>query len=228
MRALLDERNFMRAAHLGSVATVMAVPRILSANPHYPALPYVFVALLAMILVSAMATAWSRYGGMCGLLPERRRLWTGVAIGAAAGLAAYPIACTVDPVIRAAMFARGYAGLIEQAFPSTLRGVVALVLWAAGFESVFFIAATMSFFARLTNNQWAAVLGAAALRIGVTYVKLSQAQLLNIMPLVAIGVATTVVAAILYARAGLPAASVFVAVADARHAIYILTNHWED
>ena len=89
-------------------------------------------------------------------------------------------------------------------------GRLALLLWSAGFETFFFVAATMSFLARLTRRQWVAVSGAALFRMFVATVQLEAAQVWEAIPLSpAASAVSAAVASLLFARYGLPAAMLF-------------------
>jgi len=203
MHTYLSFSNFGRALILATGVTLLSVPRIVQG-----ALPldlYIPAALIGMILVAGAATAWSREAGMAGLFPHWRLMVTGVGIAVMISLLAVPIQhAWIDPRTKTALAATGNAHLMALRYPGTMGGCVTVMLWSASFETVFFYAATLSFFARLTNRLWVAVALTVALRLFVSMQQMSGTGVFDaiVLMLVATGVVATA-ACLLFAGTGL-------------------------
>lgn len=208
MRTYLSMPNFLRALVLGLVATVMSVPRLIQGG--LPLGLYVPATLVGMMLVSGAATAWSDRGGMCGIFPARRRMLVGVGIAVLVSAMATPVVhLWVDPSVRKALLATGNAQVMALRYPATVGGCLAVILWSASFETLFFQAATVSFFARLTSRQSIAIVLAVALRLCVSLHQMTELGVVDAVPLMLVSTAVmATVACILFARTGLIATMV--------------------
>lgn len=216
MRTYLSFENLVKASALSAVATAMAAPRLIEGRLSLAF--FIPAAFLALVLVGGAATAWSTSAGMAGLFPERRRLLKGLGVALALALIFLPAALWLDPVLRSALEETGDMQRLALRYPATLRGCLALMLWAAGFETIFSLAAVISFLARLTGSAWAALAGAVLLRLWMTYLQCAGAGLESVMPLFMVSSAILMgVGGLLFVRAGLPAAALFTALLDARH-----------
>jgi len=173
---------------------------------------YVPAALTSMTLVSGAATAWSHHAGMCGLFPERKRMWIGVAIAVTLSALLLPVYEWASPHFERAMQGASRPDLIRVQYPSTVGGCLALMLWAAGFETMFFRAATVSLLARLSQRQWVAISLTVLLCVGIMRLRLNAAGITDMRPaFYAAAAGANLVGALLFARTGLPATMVFFA-----------------
>jgi hypothetical protein len=186
----------------------MTIPRLLAWG--VPLAFYIPATFLSMTLVSGAATAWSTSAGMCGLFPAPRRQLAGMAIAAALAILVLPIFMLyIDPVIVPAIAAKGGQEMLMKRYPVTLSGQIALLLWSAGFETMFLQAAAMSLLSRITGRQWMAVTAAVTLRILLYSHQLDELHILSENPhLLFIAGLMTTASCILFARFGLPAAMV--------------------
>ncbi len=205
-----------KAAALAVPITLMAVPRIVIGG--LDRFAAIAVAFMAMTLIVHFALTWQRSAGMAGMFPARRVCLAGIAVAALLGSLLLLIRLVwLDPVYKYALTRGGEEAIFVLRYPDTAAGALALVLWATGFETVFFLAGAVSFFARLTRRSWAAVVGAVAVRMLVTWLQLSLSAAPETTPLFMVGVAAaTAIGALIYMRAGLPAAMVFSAIVSAR------------
>jgi hypothetical protein len=220
MRDYLAETNLLKSAWLAVIITLMSVLRIMEGRMSLWF--YVPAALLSMTLVCAAITAWSARGGMRGYLPEPAALWRGVGIALALAAALAPIySFFVDPVLRAALAGVLKARAFDLRYPATLRGLLALVLWAAGFQTAFLCAAPMSLLSRLTGSWRAALVVTVALRIMLLHKQIAVCGVSGSVPLFyASAIATALLSCLLFARYGLPAAAAFVAALDLRPLLF--------
>jgi hypothetical protein len=208
MHQYLSQRNLISAVALGFLITIMTIPRLVVWG--VPLGLYIPASFLSMTLVSGTATAWGTSAGMCGPFPEQRRQLAGIAIAAALALLALPLfMLCVDPVMVPALSATGNEMLLRH-YPVTPDGKIALLLWSAGFETMFFHAGAMSLVSRITRRQWVAVTACVALRLFIASHQLAELHIPAANPflLVVSGVVTTA-SCLLFARFGLPTAMVF-------------------
>jgi hypothetical protein len=211
MRDYLSVSTLWKALILGGIVTAMAIPRFLegAVDIHF----YIPASVAAMTLTSGAVVAWGRKGGMCGIWPGTRQGSAGLGLALLLALLATSVYLLgFDPVCRKALEATGNAQMLRLRYPPTLRGRVALVLWSAGFETVFFRASAMSFLARLTGRTSVAVAGSVTLHVMVAAAQLSRAGIYEPLPYTLFLVGTAAAGAIgclLFARAGLPAAMLF-------------------
>jgi hypothetical protein len=209
MRTYLSTHNLLHASILGAAVTVLAIPRILVGG--LSPLLFIPAAFLSMTLISGMATAWGKRAGMCGLFPERKRALQGIGVAVVLLLMLIPVCVLwLDRAIYDAARASGDSYFLKMLFPSTVAGALALVLWAIGFETMFFEVAAMSYFSRLVGRQWIAVVLSVVLRGVVTYARLAGVGATDSawLFLGSVSVAA-VIGCVLFARFGLPAAMVF-------------------
>ncbi|MBN1268046.1 MAG: hypothetical protein JXB04_00520 [Kiritimatiellae bacterium] len=215
MREFLSESNLKRAVMLSLPCTLASVPRVMygQLNPWF----FVPAAFLSLTFAAGMATAWGHRAGLTGLWPERQRLVRGLVIATLAALVLTPAALAVDPILESAFAHARDPGMVGLQYPDTAGGVTALLLWAAAFETVFFVAAAAAFFARISGRTWMVIVGPVILRAAVACIQLSGGHVTEAVPLLLAGVAaTTALTCVLFARYGLPAASIFIAILSAR------------
>ncbi len=216
MRDYLTERNLCRASVIGIFVTAMAVPRMMLAGVSLPL--YIPAGLLSMILVAGAATAWGRYGGLHGLFPDRRRMIAGIMAAVALAIMTLPVAIRLD-ALRVELSAAGAIDhWIAQSPPTEPMAVAALVLWVAGFETIFFQAGTISYLARLFKDWRPALAGAVILRGMVSYAQMGRDLSVDGALWFQIGaLIDATVAGTLYVAAGWPPAAVYAVVLAVRH-----------
>jgi hypothetical protein len=216
MKDYLTEQNLAKAAGLGAMVAMMAMPRLIYAERG--ALQIVPLFLL-MTLVAGAATAWGKQGGLAGLFPPRETVFKGLAVAILAAGVMIPLyRGVVDGRLKEVLLAAGNAEQLRLSFPEEATGAWDLILWSAGFETLFFQAATMALLGRLFKRSWVAVAGAVALRVWVSHLQMSKAGIASTDPvLMGAVVAGSVAACLLYARSGFLPASLFSALLSARH-----------
>ncbi|MFC1498161.1 hypothetical protein ACFLS1_06795 [Verrucomicrobiota bacterium] len=209
MRDYLSVSNLQKALMLSSVAVLMSVPRIILAGVDLRI--YIPAAFAAMTFCAGAGTAWSHRAGMCGLFPARRKMLAGIGV-------AFILACIVtpvylfciDPIFQDALERTGSTSLLMLKYPATISGCLALALWSASFETMFFRVGAMSFFARLIPRQWIVLCLAVTLRVFVSVLQVADAGVVEAVPFFVIGSAiVSAMSCVLFARAGLPAAMFF-------------------
>lgn len=202
MRLYFSERNLFRAITLAIPLSVMSVPRILLS--HADAKLLIPSAFLSLVLIAGAATAWGRCGGLPGLLPPRAQIVSGLAAALVLALVLAPLAYFgLDPAMRAAMTA-GDSPLLRMEYPEGPIETLSLILWVAGFQLVFFVAASMSFFARLLHSRWAALAGAVIVRALVAHLQVRHGHIpTGTWMFIVDTAATTALSCWLFARAGL-------------------------
>lgn len=216
MREYLSESNLRKALLLSAVATAMSAPRILVSG--FPFWILLLEAFIGLSFISGTITAWGRRAGMAGVAPEHKKVLKGLGLAVVLAVFAALIGILwLDPVFYRAYAATGDQRLLQLQYPESPFRILALILWAASFETFFFGAGTMSFLARLFNRQSVAIAGAVTFRLAIACYQLSHAGIVNEFFLFvgSYGVALTVVCW-LFARYGLPAAVVFVGLANLR------------
>ncbi len=216
MRDYLQLSNLSRATRLGGIITLMSIPRLVQGNaPHWL---YVFAAFLCLTLVAGAATAWGETGGMAGLFPRDRRLGVGLVFAVLAGILVGIIhSVALDPLLQEALVDSGNTDRLLLQFPNTIGKQVAIILWVAGFQALFFNAAAMSFLCRLTRRITIALPLAIAFRVFVSHLQLESLHLGAIVPYYAMNGISCAVGCMLFARAGLIPASLFAAILASRH-----------
>jgi hypothetical protein len=116
----------------------------------------------------------------------------------------------IDPLLLPAIKASGDVKMLAIRYPSTLPGQLALFLWAAGFEAMFFQGGIMSVIARATGSQWVAVAVSVGVRTLVTASQLSELNIPNAQAfLMSASSLVTLISCILFARFGFPATMIF-------------------
>ena len=206
MREYLSESNLVKAVGLGSIMAVMAAPRILASGMHARLL--LPAAMMAMTLTCGAATAWGKSAGMVGVFPKKRRLFLGIGLGLLAAALLMPVKLMyLAPMLKGALIRESSARLAMQ-FPSTAWGCMGAILWVAGFETIFLCAAPMSFWARISNRIWVAIILTCGLKLMVGALTLSDLDL-PIAPMLIGAVTVSCVSSFLFARWGLPATMAF-------------------
>ena len=214
MRAYLTESNLVKAAGLAVMVTLMSVPRLVQTGR--PLGLFVVMTFLVMTLVCGAVTAWSRCAGLAGAVTARRTLMRGAAAAAAVGLGSLPIQVFwLDPLLRHALAGGANHSMAALSYPATVGGCLALILWSAGFQTIFFQAAPMSFFARLTGSRLVALGLCLALRVYVAYRQVVYSGMTDCLGLFVVSAAgTAAVGCVLFARYGLAPAMLLAAALD--------------
>lgn len=157
MREYLSTGNLVRAAALGALATVMALPRLVQAGPNGGL--RAVACLASMILVAGAVTAWDRKAGLAGNYPGRARTLIGLAVAAVVALVLSPLQrWAIQPLFEEAVRASADANWVRLQLPDTPGAWAALALWSAGFQTLFCVAAPTCLAARLTRRVWPALI----------------------------------------------------------------------
>lgn len=209
MRDYANIGNLKRAAVLGLTICFMSIPRISEAGLTLST--YLPAAFLAMTLVSAAATAWGDKNGLVGVFPSRNRIIWGLLAAMFCGMCALPVKVYLtDPLLKADLPAR----MLALSFPTSAIGVAGLILWAAGFENMFFNVAATSYFARLSRNMWLAIALSASFRTFVSSRLLLSAGMESPL-LLCLNALSCLISCILFSKSGLPASALFSALTAA-------------
>ena len=211
MRDYLSLSNLGKAFLIGGAATALSLPRIVSAR--FPLETYIPLTFLATTLLAQFAVAWGHKAGLRGMFPAARPMFLGSAIAILLACVLTPIYLrTLDPIFRKALENASDPRLFVLRYPPSLAGKLALTLWSASFEVLFFQAAALAFFARLTGRLWATLLGAVLFRVLVAFLQVSNAGVGAVAsPFILSSAAAGCVSCLIYAYAGMPAAMIFAA-----------------
>lgn len=214
MRNFLSESNLRKAVPLAVILTLMTVGRLVQGGrPLGVYLPMTFLVLLFM---AGAVTAWGQRAGMAGIVTDRRTFALGATIAAGLSLMALPLSLFwLDPILKPALQAATQPSTFILTYPPTVGGCLALLLWSAGFQTLFLQAAPMSLFARLTNRRAVAVGLCVALRIYVTHLQAAGAGMTTgVGLLVASAAVATSAGCLVFARFGLVPAMLLAAGLD--------------
>jgi hypothetical protein len=203
MRDFLSMRNLLQAMALSAVVTATSSPWILRAGM-WPGLliPSSFV---LMTFVCGFVTAWGTSAGMPGIVTDRRTLVRGIIAAALLSLVVIPIQVFItDPILYNALLGSAKPSAVNHAFPAAFGDRLALLLWGAGFQTMFLEAAPMSFFARLAKRQHLAVGFCLVFRAYVAHLQIAQQGMTDAVPLFLVSnILVGAAGCILFARCGL-------------------------
>ena len=221
MRDYLSISNLGKAAGLAALMTLMSVGRLVQGQKSLAF--YIPVTFCAMMFIAGAVAAWGRRAGMAGIVTDRRTLCSGVALALLLALLALPVyVWGLDAILRNALRSATSRTLLNLSYPATVGGCLALMLWSAGFQTMFFVAAPMSLFARLTNRQSVALGLTLAVRFYVMHRQMTEAGVSAAVPLFyGLALATTLAGGLLFARYGLAPAMLFAAALDLRLLLYV-------
>ena len=210
MQRYFSIENFRQAILFGAVMTLFSSPRIFASAvlPVY----YVIPAFALLTLVAAAVTAWGQCEGMKGAFPQGKTMLYGLVPAFILLILLSPLKLFwLNPLFYSALQETGNVGALRLGFPESVTTGIALTLWTMSFETFFFQAAAMSFFAKLTKHIAAALVLSAMLRFFVTWLRiegigiesgqveiLSNAVLMNLL------------SCLLFMRYGLPAPMLFI------------------
>lgn len=224
MSAYLTSANLSQAARIAAVTGLMAIPRILDRSDGNASIILALSTFPLLAIIAGAATAWGEHGGLSGVFPDRRRVmpWTFAAVFV--GIVLLPVMLWGDSY-RQLSLSEDDALRLANEVPKNTDAAIALILWSAGFETVLFQAGIMSFVARLTGSGIAAIVAGPVFKVFVFVLQCASSGFGPVSPFVAGGaIATSSIACVLYARAGLPAAMAFNAVISSRHLIILITG----
>lgn len=221
MRDFVSERNLRKAFWIGSAVTLTAVPRMQLAGVNLGI--YIPAGLLSMVAASGVATAWGRYGGLHGFVPHWRRAISGVTIAFGVAMLAWWPATRLDVALFELLHQAATPSWLTLRYPADPVAVMALLLWVAGFETVFFQAAVISYLARLTRDWRPALAGAVVLRGWIWHNQINGLLDGKIPPgwMVLAVMTDAAVAGGLYVKAGWPAAAAYAVTLNLRHFRYL-------
>jgi len=214
MRTFLSTSNLYKAAGLAALITVMATGRIAAGGKNLSL--YVPMAFLTMMFIAGAVTAWGRLAGMPGIVTDRAHFLQGALLATAASILALPVHLWwLDPLIRNTLLTTGNHTMLDMAYPSTIGGRLALVLWSAGFQTIFLVAAPMALFARLTDRRTLAVGLCLILRVYVTHQQIDAGGITDSVPLIyLVSLSATTITCILFGWFGMAPAMLFAAGLD--------------
>jgi hypothetical protein len=216
MRDYVSLPNLYKAAGLAALVTVMSIGRLIQADVWLGM--YVPMTFMSMLFVGGAVTAWGRSAGMAGIATDRATLGQGIGVAAFLVLVALPIyVLWLDPMLQRALLETGRSDLLEMSYPSTTRGRLAMLLWSAGFQALFFVAAPMSYFARLTRSVWLSIAFCLAVRGFLVFRQMVESGIVDGAPyFVSSALASTFLACLVFARYGLIPTMLFAAGLDLR------------
>ena len=214
MRDFLSESNLRTSLPLSAVLTLMTIGRLVQGDR--PLILYVPMTFLVMMFLAGAVAAWGQRAGMAGLVTERRTLAMGVAVAAGLSLLALPIHLFwLDPTLRTALQGAVQPPVAALTYPPTIGGCVALLLWSAGFQTLFLQAAPMSLAVRLTGSRLAAIGLCLALGIFVTHLHAAKAGMTANAGLMVVSTSVaTAAGCMVFARFGLVPAMLLAAGLD--------------
>jgi hypothetical protein len=203
MRKFISTPNLKQAVGLAAIITAMSVGRILQAGA-VPSLQ-IPAAFLAMIFVCGAVTAWGTSAGMPGIVTDRKTLVQGTLVAICLSLIALPLQIFwIVPFIYKSLLASAKPSLAALMFPATVGSQIAVLLWSAGFQTMFMQSAPMSFFARLVNRQSIALALCLVFRAYVAHRQLAGAGLAGMEPVLSLStLLATAAGCLVFARFGL-------------------------
>ena len=210
MNEFFSINNFKKAALLGLTMTLLSAPRILASGIY--SFRHVISAFAALTLLSAAVTAWGKSAGMKGLFPSAKEVIQGLKLAGLIVILSFPVKVFwFNPALYAAVESTGNTSALILLFPETLLAGMALTLWVMSFETLFFQAAAISFFGRLSRHFLAALILSTLFRGYVSWLKLGNigvetAEFLILSHALIINV----ISCLLFARYGLPASMLFI------------------
>lgn len=166
---------------------------------------------MSLAFICGTITAWAGQSGLQPLLPPWKRLLVGLLIAIGIGLLLGLLRTwLVDPIIEGAMSVGLPADEVDLHYPPTAYGVLALILWVAGFETLFFEGSTMSLWTRITRSTWIATTVTVLARVGVAAIQLNQIDLGRSLPAILLaGALGQLIACRIFVHGGLPAAMAY-------------------
>lgn len=199
--------------------TTLAIPRFQEAGLGAPMPGVLFFCFVVMFPVGVAAVGWQHKAGMVGLLPKAPVVIRGLIWAVVLGCLLLIPAVLLDQDYRAILERREeYALLLHLQYPDTPYGVLASMLWTAGFDLLFFVVGAMAFFTRLTRSIWVSILLTVLVRMFVSYLRVHGTGLESILLSVLLSSAILIFCKCwLLTRFGLPAPLLLGVLLDSRH-----------
>ena len=216
MRDYLTTRNFAAAAGLGLLAALLSLPRLITAGTNvmffFPA------AWVSMTLIGGAATAWGKNIGRAQLWiePERLQMGFAIVICSATALAVFRTVFADPAMLNAINHSPAAMPSRNIHLPRQPGMIIALMLWAASFETVFFRAGSICFFGRLTGRKNLSIFMAALLRTWVSAFQMNSLDIAAPMPCLLLSAVQSITAGTVFVYFGLVPAAVFSALIEAR------------
>lgn len=207
MRNLVKKENLLFGGTFGASLGILCIPYIMIKTAHPGLLQLQCITIVPLcILLGVVVRAWTPFAGRTWLRPS---------------LKSHEVWLLLAGTVPAALFARFLTDPIvliyrPEYFPKGLGDFLASLPWVAGFQPVFFVAATYAFTVRLTAKPMHAFILILMLQQYVLYLKLENAASVDYFILAA-GTGTLVmVQAVLYHMYGLVAPIILMAVMQFR------------
>ena len=197
------------------VLTLAAIPQILRYTSGPSALLLSLTAVLGLWANCGFVLAWSTSAGMAGAFPEWKRQYPGLILALLLGLCSIPVGHFLGPVLREAAAAGQYSDSAFLEFPESPAALVALMLWSAGFSTIFLTAGLASLAARISGRLWIACLVVVLLRAWITWSKAGEIE--GLVAILAFRSISSLISVVLFARFGLPSAMLYGAAVCLRH-----------
>ena len=176
MREFLSYRNLLKASALAAVITVMSTGRLIQGR--MPLLIFIPLTFGLLTFICGAVTAWGNCAGMPGIVTDRKTLLRGTAVALLVSLVVLPVRLFwLDEVVQQALLSARDSSYYELSYPSTISGILSLILWSAGFQLLFAQAAPMSLCARLTNSRAIAIALCVALQTYILHEQVIAAGL---------------------------------------------------
>lgn len=218
MKEFAREENLKRALLFGALLTLLSIPRLVEVDLALPPPGLILFTFGVMTFASGAAMAWQHHGGMAGLFPGKRRTALGTGWAVIAGLVLLSAFFFIDPLLPRELAANAAYQRWGIVYPENEAEVISRILWSAGFQTMFFTAAAMAVFCRVTRNVWVSLLIVLCGRMLITAYRLTALELQAIIPpFLLITALFAIVSCLLFARYGLIPAAACAATIESRH-----------
>ncbi len=212
MRLFLTTSNLYKSAALAGLGTLMSAGRIVHGG--MPPVLCISSMFLMLMFIAGAVNAWGRCAGMPGIATGRPTFLRGLLVVCILVFLILPIRIFwLDPVLKPAMLtadAAGRPGLAALAYPDAFSGRMALLLWSAGFQTLFMVAAPMALAARITGCWPVAIVVCIILRACICRLQAAEYGLAeHALLFAAAAVPASAIACWLFARFGLAPAMIF-------------------
>lgn len=203
MRVFLSYNNLIKAASVAAVVTLMALGRLVQGQMSL--LLFVPVTFGLMMFVGGAVTAWGHSAGMPGVVTDRGTLLRGTAVALVLALIVLLLRLLwFDDLVRRALLSATSPSVYALAYPDSLRGIAALILWSCGFQVLFTQAAPMSLAARLSRSRPVAIAICVAIQAYIFHHQLLVSGIHDIGPLLVLAtMGHTAIGCCVFSRYGL-------------------------
>ncbi|MCC5790391.1 MAG: hypothetical protein JJT75_12205 [Opitutales bacterium] len=218
MRDFLQEKVLWQSLPVATVVALLAAPRI-AQGPFEAGVWYLVLFAWAVSMLAAGAVfAWGRKGGLAGPFPGHALHWWPMLLAFGLGSLMALLFMGMDTFWRPLLARSPEPSLEYLAYPRNWNEWVRLVLWNIGFMTLFFTAAAMAVFARVSRRWVVALLVVVFLRFIASIYRLQAYDMGEFWPVALITtVPFSILACWLYARHGFPAVIAFTLTKDVRH-----------